>query len=297
MAKALSLQNLNRFLEYPYVVMGYKQYSNENTNPSMRTYSLYQMRNHSLLELVPLPIQFIEETEMIGNFQSARLIYQNCILSGEWGLPFSRGCVKLTRELVPALTELGVLKPQYFEALGESDNLRSASRVLLRSLGDCAYDMLEPDYIIKRGNGIMSKNGTAVLEPETGSKPKTSRGNTKMSALYGLIRQDEATGESLNTFEWYLSKQFGSIEIAVYVLKEFNAHLNASTFTIPGIDKELSVDHKVAAMRALGVSEGDIEDKVMEDREEAAGTFDLEKAIAKAKTAIEKSQKAAESVK
>lgn len=263
----------------------------------MRTYSLYEMTNHSTLELVPLPIAFIEETESKSGFNSSRVEYQKCIQSGDWVSPFSRGCVKIYKELIPALIELEILKDEYFEATKDGVNLDGVSRTLLQSLGDCAYNFLEPNYIIRRGNLTMSKNGTAVLDQETEEKTKTRRGNTKMSELYGLIRQDEATGESLNSFEWYLSKQFGDIRVACRVLEAFNEHLNMSTFSIPGIDKELSADSKVQAMRALGVAEPAIEETLLADRVEATESFDLQKAIAYANEELKREQKAKSATK
>ena len=291
MPRAISLKILNKFVEYPYLVLGWGAWTNTSYPTHIRQYSMYKMLRDDLVELIPLPPTLIEDISMPDG-QSTRCLYQNCIYSEEWVSPFEKGCVKSIREVVQALEAMGLLLPEYWEVNSSGGKGRNINRTLLQSTSLCAYNLLSVDYRIKRGNKIMaakSNGAVAVAETEdTEEKPKRRSGPTVMNAVYSeMTRAEEVSLQGLKIIYDYLERACGSTRDGVELLTLFDKHINSKKTTYSGMAEPATVSEFIAHLRNWNTPEEAVQLMTAGILEEAQNSFDLESALTQIKTSTE----------
>lgn len=281
MPQGISVKRLNSFLVYPYLVLGWGEFAGTRYPAYMRTYSIYQMVSPSLVDLLPLPPDFIENKTMKfdGGEHKTRSLYQLYCQSGDFLSPFDKGCVKVIRELYPMLMELGAFKPEWEESQ-EFMKPDKYSTAYLRDLGECAYDMLSPEYSVKRGKNIMAnpRGGSTVIqsgdikggESET---TKSSRQPSKAYQLYNSLKSEEPNPESVHNFYWLLGQHFGSLDRAIEVLQNYDKHISAHKFTVGS--KMLTLQEKASLSRDIGYSDDEIQRVLEQDILTARDSYSL----------------------
>ena len=283
MGKAINLKTLNRFIQYPYLIMGWDSWQKKNNlPPSVRQYSVYRMISASLIELVPLPPSLVEDNPMPGggeSRESTRSIYQFCTYSEDWVSPFTKGCVKSLREIIQALEALGLLLPEYWELKDSKD----ISRKSLRFGAECAYNLLNENFYIKRGQRTMAKNG-AVAEVETVDTEATNKPKphvTLRNECYSEMTQaTEVSLYGLKIVYDYLARTAGSADKGVELLTLFDGHINSKKTTYSGMAEPATIGEFISHLRNWNFAEEAIQLSTSKILEEAQDSFDLEAALA-----------------
>jgi hypothetical protein len=284
MSKAISVSTLNRFVAYPYLVLGWGKLQGVSYPNRVRQYSVYKMISPSLVELLPLPPSLIEDVIMPSGI-STRLIYNLCTGSMEWQSPFLKGCLKSMREVIQALESLGLLLPEYWQTSSEGGKAKNISLEMLRESSACAYNLVieAGNFQIKRGKKIMAtKNGVIALVEEVDEdvKPRRKSGISLMNECYvELTRGERVTAYGLKLIYDYLSRTLGSVSTGIDLLARFDAHINSSSRHYEGIPEKVTISEFMSFMRQWGVPAPAIELSTSKILEESQNSFDLEGAL------------------